>query len=146
MALVYVHARIVPCSELTWQNPQAAGLARKALIDSDTLHPMNGAIPSPEQLLERIHLIFGVADAPACPQQHESPYVPVPPGDIDDFDVQIAGSDAEPCDAEGVENAWLNTPNPLFGGLCPQILLHGTDDERAFLASVLSSIEDGAFS
>ena len=62
------------------------------------------------------------------------------------FDIPVPAGHAEPVDAAGSLDAWLATPNPSFGGLYPQKLIHGTDDQRAFLASFLSSIEDGAFS
>ena len=100
--------------------------------------------PNAEQLIERIRVLFGVDTAHHPTVGNKSPYVSSE--HIDDFDVAISAVDAEPVDAEKIAAAWLTTPNPSFGGLCPQNLIHGTDDQRAFLASFLSSIEDGAFS
>ena len=100
--------------------------------------------PNADQLVERIRVLFGVVPAYRSPPGHDSPYVSAE--HIDDFDVAIAAAGSEPGDPSEIAAAWLTTPNPSFGGLCPQILIDGTDDQRAFLAAFLSSIEDGAFS
>ena len=78
------------------------------------------------------------------PEEHDSPYVSSK--HIESFDVELRGRDAESVDPAKIAAAWLTTPNPSFGGLCPQNFMDGTDDQRAFLAAFLSSIEDGAFS
>ena len=101
-------------------------------------------IPNAEQLVERIRVLFGVVPAHQSPAGHDSPYVSAK--HIDDFEIGIAAVDTEPGDPVEIAAAWLTTANPSFGGLCPQNLIDGTDDQRAFLAAFLSSIEDGAFS
>ena len=101
-------------------------------------------IPNAEQLVARIRVLFGVVPSHQSPAGHNSPYVSAE--HIGDFDVAIAAAGAEPGDPAETAAAWLTTSNPSFGGLCPQNLIDGTDDERAFLAAFLSSIEDGAFS
>ena len=105
------------------------------------------AHPNAEYLLRlrRIAVLFG--DAPASP-------VPDPPdgspysvaAQVQLFDIEIPDRELAPRDPAEAAAAWLNTPNPTFGGLCPQNFLNGTDDQRAFLDGVLSSLEDGAFS
>ena len=102
------------------------------------------ATPSAEQLFERVRILFGVVPAHHAPDSPDSPYASS--DTIEDFDVGIDAGDAQPDDPAEVAAAWLATPNPSFGGLCPQNLIEGTDDQRAFLASFLSSVEDGAFS
>ena len=41
---------------------------------------------------------------------------------------------------------WLDMPSPTFGGQSPRHFLNGTESQRAFLAGIVDSIEDGAFS
>ncbi len=59
------------------------------------------------------------------------------------FGISVA---EKPGPAAAAVRAWLDTPNPTFGGCCPRAFLNGTDDQKAFLDGVLSSLEDGAFS
>lgn len=104
------------------------------------------APPDAERLLQRIHVLFGVV-----PAEHA---VPAPSADspysvsarVESFDVGIPDKRLKPDDPAKAAAAWLNTPNPTFGGLCPKIFIDGTDDQRAFLDGVLSSLEEGAFS
>lgn len=100
--------------------------------------------PNAEQLIERIRVLFGVVPSHHSPDEHDSPYASSE--HVDSFDVGIAAVEAESVDPAEIAAAWLTTPNPSFGGLCPQNFIDGTDDQRAFLGSFLSSIEDGAFS
>ncbi len=100
--------------------------------------------PNAEQLTQRVRILFGVVSAGHSPEGHDSPYARSE--HIENFDVAVAGVDAGPVDPAKIAAAWLATPNPSFGGLCPQNFIDGTDDQRAFLAAFLSSIEDGAFS
>ncbi len=100
--------------------------------------------PNAAELDKRLRVLFGVVppDPDAAPKG--SPYAAA--GDIEPFHIPIPAGHAEPADAEAALNAWLATPNPSFGGLCPRKLIEGTDDQRAFLATFLASLEDGAFS
>ena len=59
---------------------------------------------------------------------------------------EVPGLPQAKCDAEDLTDAWLSTPNPTFGNHCPKEFLNGSQDQRAFLESILSSFEDGAFS
>ncbi len=106
---------------------------------------MNGP-PDADQLVERVRVLFGVVtlEPEALEQPADSPYAAS--ATIENFHIPIPDSHAQPVDPACAAAAWLTTPNPSFGGVCPQNLIDGTDDQRAFLASVLSSIEDGAFS
>lgn len=101
--------------------------------------------PNGDQLRERIHVLFGVAPPPEVPYDYDSPYA-APDANIEEFDIQFPTADGAPVEPEKAEAIWLATPSPVFGGRCPRNLIDGTDEERAFLASILSSIEDGAFS
>ena len=100
--------------------------------------------PNSEQLIERIRVFFGVVPTHHASDELDSPYISSE--NIDDFDVAIAAVGTEPADPAKIAATWLTTPNPSFGGLCPQNFIDGNDDQRAFLAAFLSSIEDGAFS
>lgn len=53
---------------------------------------------------------------------------------------------SEEPDACEAAAQWLDTPNATFGGACPRTFLQGTEEERTFLAGIVASIEDGAFS
>ena len=98
-----------------------------------------------QHLIERIRVLFGVVPCAPTPAQPNSPYAST--GGVDTFQVEYMPlSDVHPADPNEAANAWLNTPNPTFGGLCPKIYLHGNPEQRAFLDAVLSSLEDGAFS
>ena len=104
------------------------------------------AIPHADELVRRIQALFG--DRPAhddmVPPIAGSPYVE--PGDSKPFDIDIRGLGSRPADPEDAARIWLDTPNPTFGGRCPKLFVDGTDEQRAFLDTVLSSLEDGAFS
>ena len=95
-----------------------------------------------DQLVERVRVLFGVVTPES--EAADSPYAAS--ATIENFHIPIPASHAQPVDPACAAAAWLATPNPSFGGACPQSLVDGTDAQRAFLASVLSSIEDGAFS
>ena len=98
-----------------------------------------------QHLVERIRVLFGGVPCEPAPAPPKSPYAST--GGVDTFQVEdMPRSNAQPADPNEAANAWLNTPNPTFGGLCPKIYLHGKPDQRAFLDAVLSSLEDGAFS
>ena len=56
------------------------------------------------------------------------------------LEVREGNSDQDAADA------WLDTPSPALGGLCPRSFLHGTEAQWAFLAGIVDSIEDAAFS
>ena len=104
------------------------------------------AIRHADELVRRIQALFG--DPPAndniVPLIAGSPYAE--PGDSKPFDIDIRGHGSRPADPEDAATTWLNTPNPTFGGLCPKLFVDDTDQQRAFLDTVLSSLEDGAFS
>ena len=100
--------------------------------------------PSAAELDRRLRVLFGVLPPGPDAAPTGSPYAAGE--DIEPFDVRSPAGAAEPADAEAALAAWLATPNPSFGGLCPRSLIDGTDDQRAFLAAFVSSIEDGAFS
>lgn len=98
----------------------------------------------PQALYKRVKALFGVKSNLEIlpPDEEESPYVSV--GEIGTFDVDIPQvSTNEP---EDQKEYWLTTPNSTFGGRCPKEYLYGSQDQRTFLASILSSLEDGAFS
>ena len=102
------------------------------------------AHPDIEYLLQRIDVLFGVVSTDQVPAPPvDSPYSICAPVQL--FDIEIPDRKLAPRDPAEAAAAWLNTPNPTFGGLCPQNFLDGTDDQRAFLDGVLSSLEDGAF-
>ena len=97
----------------------------------------------PSRLYERVRALFGVEalrGTPA-PREADSPYSFAE--DIKTFDVAIGNGSAELADQTGM---WLTTPNATFGNRCPQEFLNGDQAQRAFLDSILSSLEDGAFS
>ena len=104
------------------------------------------AIPHADELVRRIQALFG--DPPATDNIVRlvagSPYAE--PGDSEPFDIDIPGLGSRPADPEDGATTWLNTPNPTFGGLCPKLFVDGTDQQRASLDTVLSSLADGAFS
>ena len=104
------------------------------------------AIPHADELVGRIQALFGGPSAhdDVVPLVAGSPYAE--PGDSKPFDVDIPGFGTQPAAPKDAAMAWLDTPNPTFGGLCPRLFVNGTDQQRAFLAAVLSSLEDGAFS
>ncbi len=104
---------------------------------------MNSA-PDRTELVKRIQVLFGVVPPAKTSTPEESPYAV--PADVQAFKIPIPTQQADPADATSALKAWLATPNPSLGGLCPQNLIKGSDDERAFLGSFLSSIEDGSFS
>ena len=98
-----------------------------------------------QHLIERIRVLFGVDRCEPEPTPPNSPYAST--GAADTFQVEyMPRSDVHPADPDEAANAWLNTPNPTLGGLCPKICLHGNPEQRAILDAVLSSLEDGAFS
>ena len=102
-------------------------------------------IPNAEQLFQRIRVLFGIAPVESTPWPDDSPYSSAE--GIETFQItDMPALDAEPGDPSEAAAMWLNTPNPTFGGLCPKIYLEGNPDQRAFLHSILSSREDGAFS
>ena len=108
----------------------------------------------------RIVTLFGASvDTPAAaPPAPDSPYsaaAEVEPVEISEEVVASLrtqfgnGRVAGELSPEAAVDAWLGTPNPTFGGLCPRYFLEeegATDDQQAFLNGVLSSLEDGAFS
>ena len=103
--------------------------------------------PSIEDLSQRIDILFGVAE----PVDR----APAPADDSPDISEEVdaallkhfgKGGAARKPDPSAAVDAWLDTPNPTFGGCCPRAFLNGTDDQKAFLDGVLSSLEDGAFS
>lgn len=100
--------------------------------------------PNATELNKRLRVLFGVLPPDPDPAPTGSPYAAGE--DIEPFDIPIPAGGAEPADAEAALDSWLATPNPSFGGLCPGNFVDGTDDQKAFLAAFLSSIEDGAFS
>ena len=101
--------------------------------------------PDAEQLFQRVRVLFGVVPADRVQDQlGDSPYSSS--GAVRSFDIELPGIALEPSDPAQSAAAWLNTPSPVFGGLCPKNFLDGSDDQRAFLDSVLRSLEDGAFS
>ena len=97
----------------------------------------------PQVLYKRVKALFGVkSNLEIQPPDEDSPYVSV--GEIGTFDVDIPRvSTNEP---EDQTEYWLTTANSTFGGRCPKEYLYGSQDQRSFLASILSSLEDGAFS
>ena len=116
-------------------------------------------------LLQRIDILFGVAPVDPGPvppvvgavadQVDDSPNsaaATVEPPDItEEVNASLLahfgnGRLARAPDPPAAVDAWLNTPNPTFGGCCPRAFLNGTKDQKAFLDGVLSSFEDGAFS
>ena len=94
--------------------------------------------PDREQLRERIHVLFRRAPPPEQDQQ-SSAYA-APNEDIEQFDIPLPAASGMPIAPERAEDNWLSAPNPTFGGRCPLHLIDGTDGDRAFLASFLSSI------
>ena len=100
--------------------------------------------PNASELLDRIRILFGVVPPDDNLLPADSPYSASE--DIQNFDIPIPARCEDPVDAVEALHAWLATPNPSFGGLCPKNLINGTDDERAFVASFLSSVSDGSFS
>lgn len=100
--------------------------------------------PNAAELDERLRVLFGVVPGDRDASVKGSPYAAAQA--VEPFDIPIPVGHAEPADAKQALDAWLATPNPAFGGLCPRHLIDGTDDERAFLAAFLASVEDGAFS
>ena len=100
--------------------------------------------PNAAELDQRLRVLFGVVPGDAVAAPETSPYAAAE--DAQPFDIPIPAGHAAPADAKAALNAWLATPNPAFGGLCPGNFVDGTDDQKAFLAAFLSSIEDGAFS
>ena len=107
------------------------------------LNRMN-AIPDSHQLLERILTLFGGDRAEyAQVPSNDSPYVSAP--NDESFKIRVAQR-ARLLSENGFAETWLATPNPTFGGNSPQSFVNGTDEQRAFLDSILSSFEDGAFS
>ena len=111
----------------------------------------------------RIVTLFGApvdtsaaaAPAPDSPYSAAAEVAEVEPVDISEEVVAFLraqfGNDrvAGELNPEAAAEAWLGTPNPAFGGLCPRDFLEeegATDDQQAFLNGVLSSLEDGAFS
>ena len=101
--------------------------------------------PETQQLFERIRALFGIVPRETATPTSDSPYASG--DDIESFQIEhmpLAGG--KPADATEAATAWLNTPNPTFGGFCPKIYLDGSPDQRAFLDAVLTSLEDGAFS
>ena len=97
----------------------------------------------PNLLYKRVQILFGVEPPRAglAPQDAASPYSSA--DHIETFVVRVPRANADPRDMTTI---WLSTPNATFGGRCPQELLDGDQDQRAFLESILSSLEDGAFS
>ena len=97
----------------------------------------------PQALYKRVKALFGVKSSLEIqPPDEDSPYFS--DGEIGTFEVDIPHvSTVEP---EDQTEYWLTTPNSTFSGRCPKEFLYGTADQRAFLASILSSLEDGAFS
>ena len=100
--------------------------------------------PNATELARRIQILFGVVPPPSTTAPRVSPYAVTT--DVQTFDIPIPAPHADPVDADEALSAWLATPNPSFAGMCPKNLINGTDDQRAFLASFLSSVEDGSFS
>ena len=94
-------------------------------------------------LYERLRVLFGVEqlDRAPTPQEADSPHSFA--DSIKTFDVPVSNGRAEP---EDQTDLWLTTPNPTFGNRCPREFLYGNEAEQAYLESILSSLEDGAFS
>ena len=91
-----------------------------------------------------MRVLFGVVPPPGTVSPETSPCAV--PADVQTFDIPIPARHTDPVDADETVNGWLGTPNASFGRLCPRNRTNGTDDQRAFVASFLSSIEDGSFS
>ena len=100
--------------------------------------------PNSEQLMKRIRVIFGVEQAESDVEHINERYVKA--DTIEEFVIPISGAEKQLGDPEEAAEFWLTTPNPVFGGQSPRAFIEGTPKQRSFLASVLSSIEDGAFS
>ncbi len=107
----------------------------------------------PPDIEQRIRILFGPAPAFAARPPDGSPYSAA--AEVETVDISEAasllaqfgnGRVAREPDPVAAADAWLDTPNPTFGGLCPRAFLRGTPKQRAFLDGVLSSLEDGAFS
>ncbi len=101
-------------------------------------------MPATEQeLRDRIHDIFFFDRRPPG-DDRECPAFWIPPAD----DLVAAARDL-PCErvdaeeAAGAEEKWLSTPNPTFGGKCPNQLLAGNARDRRLLAT--AAVEQGAF-
>lgn len=99
----------------------------------------------------RIVALFGttVPDGDAVTHDRSSPFDTT--NELEAFDIPLASatspdSAGEEPDACETAAKWLDTPNATFGGACPRAFLQGTDEERTFLAGIVASIEDGAFS
>ena len=130
----------------------------KSLEPLDMAHSCATVVGMPER--SRIVTLFGasVDTSAAAPPVPDSPYsaaAEVEPVDISDevvasLQAQFGnGRVAGELSPEAAADAWLGTPNPTFGGLCPKEFLKendATDKQQAFLNGVLSSLEDGAFS
>ena len=107
--------------------------------------------PDKHSLETRIVALFGttVPDGDAVTRDDASPFDTS--NELEAFDVPFV-SDASTDEAGGEPDGckaaakWLDTPNATFGGACPRAFLQGTDEERTFLAGIIASIEDGAFS
>ena len=77
-------------------------------------------------------------------QVDREPLFELPP-DGDKFPVVVNATPQCPI-PDQIVNQWLCQPNPAFGGDCPRKYLEGSDRERRFFESVISAIEEGAFS
>ncbi len=100
---------------------------------------------SPNGLEERIRALFDPCPpgVPVCEPPEDSPYRLN--SEIAEIPLEIPGASGAP-EAEDAADAWLATPNAVFGGRCPRVFLDGTDEEQAFIEGVIESIEGGAFS
>ena len=97
----------------------------------------------PGRLHERVRVLFGVEPLQEASAPREADPAYSFAENIEAFKVSVPRAYVDPQD---MTDAWLSTPNATFGGRCPQEFLDGDQDQRAFLESILSSLEDGAFS
>ena len=100
-------------------------------------------MPRPEDktLEERIEALFAEGEGAGFE----------PPGGDSPFtcsrvveDIKFKGDADAGADADAAA-AWLDAPSLIFGGRPPKEFLEG-DSNREFLAGIVSSMEDGAFS
>ena len=101
------------------------------------------ATPDSNALRELIDQLFGVVETPPCPARDESAFLAALTVERFDIDVPVRVDEPNPVAAR---DAWLDTPNTAFGGRCPRSFVDGSAEERGYLAGVLQSLRDGAFS
>ena len=105
----------------------------------------------PTQLEARIRRLLGGEERSweEAPPPPVSPYRIAP--NVEEFDIPLAPGarveeDLEVDTERDAADEWLDMPSPTFGGQSPRYFLNGTESQRAFLAGIVDSIEDGAFS